>query len=74
MIGTVEIGVQLRGRQGPSALCEWGSIPNHPAYTLAIVLQEALGQVFSKFGTSPEELLKEEETWTNGVQQVREAR
>ncbi|CAM9707757.1 unnamed protein product, partial [Ectocarpus sp. 13 AM-2016] len=33
-------------------------------------VQEGLGQVFSKFGTSPEELLKEEQTLTNGVQQA----
>lgn len=32
--------------------------------------QEGLGRIFSNFGTSPEELLKEEETWANGVQQV----
>lgn len=32
--------------------------------------QEGLGQIASKFGTSPEELLKEEKTWANGVQQV----
>lgn len=34
--------------------------------------QEGLGQIASKFGTSPEELLKEEKNWANGVQQVRE--
>ena len=34
--------------------------------------QEGLRQIASKFGTSPEELLKEEKTWANGVQQVRE--
>lgn len=32
--------------------------------------QEGLGQIASKFGTSPEELLKEEKTWANGVSQV----
>lgn len=33
--------------------------------------QEGLGDIFSKFGTSPEELLKEEQTWSTGLQEVR---
>eukprot|EP00752_Nemacystus_decipiens_P002111 g2016.t1 len=33
-------------------------------------IQEGLGQIASKFGTSPEELLNEEKTWANGVQQT----
>lgn len=35
------------------------------------LLQEGLNGLFSKFGTSPEDLLKEEQSWTNGVQEVR---
>lgn len=38
---------------------------------LTFFRQEGLGQLASKFGTSPAELLKEEETWASGVQQVR---
>lgn len=34
--------------------------------------QEGLGQLASKFGTSPEELLKEEKNWATGVQEVRD--
>ncbi|CAB1117579.1 unnamed protein product [Ectocarpus sp. CCAP 1310/34] len=40
------------------------------AENIANPVQEGLGQVFSKFGTSPEELLKEEQTLTNGVHQA----
>eukprot|EP00903_Cladosiphon_okamuranus_P018765 g17266.t1 len=33
-------------------------------------IQEGLGRIASKFGTSPEDLLKEEETWAKGVQKA----
>lgn len=36
--------------------------------------QDGLGQLASKFGTSPAELLKEENTLVTGVEQVRENR
>eukprot|EP00904_Undaria_pinnatifida_P000740 jgi/Undpi1/10667/HiC_scaffold_29.g13116.m1 len=38
--------------------------------TIGNPLQDSLGDIFSKFGTSPEELLKEEQTWSTGLQET----